>query len=70
MNRVFLNYADAAAYLRLPVNTLYSLVSRKQIPHHRLGPRLVRFRLADLNAWLEARAVSPERSRDSSVEVA
>lgn len=52
-----LNYRDAAALLRLKVGTLYSLVHSKQIPHLRLGRRIVRFQLADLREWLAAHRV-------------
>ena len=50
----FMTYNEASEYLNLKVGTLYCLVSRKQIPHLRLGGRLVRFRRADLDAWLVA----------------
>lgn len=50
----YLNYAQAAEYLAMPVGTLRSLVSHRKIPHARMGPRLVRFELADLDAWIAA----------------
>lgn len=50
----YLNYTQAAAYLAMPVGTLRSLVSHRKIPHARMGPRLVRFELADLDAWIAA----------------
>lgn len=50
----YMTYAEASEYLNLKVGTLYCLVSRKQIPHLRLGGRLVRFKRADLDAWLLA----------------
>ena len=38
-----LSYSAAAAYLSLPVGTVYALVNQKRIPHIRLSGRLVRF---------------------------
>jgi excisionase family DNA binding protein len=52
-----LGYHDAAAMLGVPVGTVYAWVARRRIPHVRLGPRLVRFRRAELERWIEARHV-------------
>lgn len=53
-----LDYEEAAAYLALPIGTLRAMVHRKTIPHHRLGPRTVRFDRADLDAWLASHRVA------------
>jgi excisionase family DNA binding protein len=58
--RVLLTYAQAATQLGLKPGTLYSMVSRKEIPHIRLGPRLVRFDEDDLCRWIESCRVSRE----------
>lgn len=58
MEAKFLTYEQAATYLSLPIGTLRSMVCRAVIPHHRLGPRTVRFDRADLDAWLAARKVA------------
>ena len=52
-----LGYHDAAAMLGVPVGTVYAWVSRRRIPHVRLGPRLVRFRRGELERWIEVRRV-------------
>jgi excisionase family DNA binding protein len=52
--------ADAAAYLRISINSLYKLTARKaayRIPHVRLGKGL-RFRRTDIDRWLDRRIVS------------
>lgn len=54
-----MNYEEAAVFLGLKVNTLYSMVSRKELPHVRLSRRLVRFDRADLDRWVANRRVSP-----------
>lgn len=58
MEREYLSYAEAADLTGLPLGTLYSMVSRRQIPHLRLAPRTVRFDRRQLEAWLDASAVS------------
>lgn len=51
-----LTYDEVAAWLNLPRGTLSSLVHRNAIPYIRLGPRIVRFSRAALEAWLEERS--------------
>lgn len=53
-----LRYDGAAAFLNIPVATLRSMVHRKQIPHIRIGGRLVLFDRTDLERWLDERRVS------------
>lgn len=62
-----LSYRDAARMLGVPVNTVYSWAARRQIPHVRLSARVVRFRRAELERWIEARyvpAVEPVPAED------
>lgn len=47
-----LSYVEASRMLGVPVGTLYFWVSRRRIPHVRLGKRLVRFRRAEIDAWI------------------
>lgn len=54
MTTRYLNYKNAAAYLDMPEGTLRTLVFKRKIPHSRIGPRMVRFELADLDAWIAA----------------
>lgn len=51
---------ETAAYLRVPVSSVYKMTARKariRIPHIRLAGRL-RFRKSDLDAWLELLTIS------------
>ena len=46
---------DVSSYLKVPVNSIYKLTSRRaavRIPHVRIAGRL-RFRRSDIDAWLE-----------------
>jgi len=52
-----IGYAEAAQFLGLPRGTLYWLVSEKRVPHIRLGRRLVRFSVQELQNWLAEHAV-------------
>ena len=52
------DYIGAAAFIGVPIGTVRAWVARRQIPHLRLGPRLVRFDLADLRRWLDERRVA------------
>lgn len=50
-----LTYRQAAKLLGVPINTLYSLVSRNTIPHFRRGKRVL-FLTAKLSDWVRLRA--------------
>lgn len=54
-----LDTEQAAAYIGVTPRTLevWRCVKRHSIPYVKVG-RLVKYRLADLNAWLESRTVS------------
>ncbi len=51
-------YDEAAAITGLKVATLQSMVCRRQVPHYRLGKRLVIFSRAELVAWMNERRVA------------
>lgn len=50
-----LSYAEMSRWLNLPLATLYTLVHRNEIPHLRLGRRLVRFERRAIEQWLTKR---------------
>lgn len=52
-----LNYDEASQFTGISKNTLYAKVSRKEIPHIRLGGRLVRFSRSELEAWINQHRV-------------
>lgn len=55
-----IGYREAARMLGLPIGTLYSMVSKRHLPHLRLGPRLVRFDPVALQQWVESHRVGTE----------
>ena len=58
-----IDYATAADLLGIGVGTLRSMVHRKQVPHIRMGPKLVRFDVHELEEWLRASSVPANESR-------
>jgi len=52
-----LRYAEAAKFLGLAEATCRRYVSLGLLPHIKLGRKLVAFREADLNAWLDQHVV-------------
>ena len=61
-----LTYADAAKHLGVKPSTIRSMVHRRQVPHIRLGPQLVVFDTAALDAWIQecsvgATSLTPEQ---------
>lgn len=55
--RCLLSYEQAARLLGVPVGTLRSMVSRRQVPHIRLTARIVKFDPVDLEAVIASRRV-------------
>jgi excisionase family DNA binding protein len=58
---------EASPYLRLPISSIYERTAPgavDPIPHVRIG-RLVRFKRADLDRWLEARNTAAAKSAKS-----
>ena len=55
----YMTYKSLAEFLNVPVDTLYCWVSRREIPHTRVGARVVRFRRDEIERWLEAKSVAP-----------
>jgi excisionase family DNA binding protein len=58
---VLLDYRQTARLLNVKLPTLYSLKCRGQLPFVRVSGRLIRFDLAELRRWLDARSVSHRR---------
>lgn len=47
-----LTISEVAAYLNIKQKSIYAKVSAGEIPHYRIG-RLIRFRIDEINVWLE-----------------
>jgi excisionase family DNA binding protein len=61
-----MGYEEAASFIGVTLGTMYSMVARRMIPHHRIGRRLVRFSRDELQAWLQRHAVPDCRDGDQS----
>ncbi len=58
MRRV--GYSVCAAYIGVKQGTLRAWVSRRKVPHLRLGPQTVIFDLDAIDAWLAEHVIAPE----------
>lgn len=45
---------EVCRYLGIPRQTLYGMTHERTIPHYKLG-RSLRFKMDEIDAWLEAR---------------
>lgn len=59
MQRRTIKVAEAAEYIGVSKDTIYKLVREGEIPHIRLGKRIL-FRIESLEAWLQEREAGPE----------
>jgi excisionase family DNA binding protein len=66
MNK-YLSVAETAGYLGTSERFVRRIVAERRVPFHRVG-RHVRFRLSDLDAWLDSNRV--EAFRPSAVRAA
>lgn len=56
----YMNVDDVAALLGVSPKTVYGWVCAKTIPHVKFGRSVLRFRLSDIGAWADSRAVAVE----------
>jgi excisionase family DNA binding protein len=61
-----IDYLEASRVTGIQIDTLYSLVSRKQIPHIRLSKRIVRFSRSKLGNWIDQASVEIKQKRVSA----
>ena len=52
IDSIFWDIEDLSHYLNVKVKTIYSMVP--DIPHYRIG-KLIRFKKAEIDAWLESK---------------
>ena len=57
MTNDVLGYSQAAAFLGIPIGTLYAWVSQGRVPHYRFSKRMVRFSRQEIETWISARHV-------------
>lgn len=59
VSNTLLNVTEAAEYLRCSKSYLYKLAERRELPHLKVGSRLL-FRVDQLNRWLDSHMVAAE----------
>ncbi len=62
METAHVGYVGAAKFTGINRGTLYALVSRKQIPHVRIGGRHVLFSIEELKSWINRHRVDVTNS--------
>jgi excisionase family DNA binding protein len=55
----YLTPQELAKYMNVPLGTIFSKTSRGELPVTRLGRRIPRYRVADIEAWLKERTTTP-----------
>jgi len=55
-----MNYRQTADLIGIKLGTLYSMVSRREVPHVRVGRRLIRFPRTEMMRWLAERTFLPQ----------
>ncbi|SLM46770.1 protein of unknown function [Nitrospira japonica] len=60
ITRRLLSIQDVAVYTGLSVHTLYAMVSKRRIPHIKLG-RLTKFDRVEIDKWIASKSVKVHR---------
>lgn len=63
MKTRLLSRQEAAERLGVSLRTLDGMVQRGVLPAYRIGPKIVRLKETDLEAYLERHLVVPEKSK-------
>jgi excisionase family DNA binding protein len=67
MSDTLIGYEQLSKQLGIKLGTLYSWVSRNQIPHIRISGKLVRFNPVAIDRWLADRVVLEDNSSVAGV---
>ena len=53
MEKRFIGVKELAIYLDIKVPTIYSWVCQGRIPRYKLGGRMLKFDVAEIDAWMK-----------------
>jgi len=56
IGRQYLSVKELSRYAGISTHTLYLWIQLRRIPHHKIG-KLIRFKLAEIEGWLEEKKV-------------
>lgn len=59
-NKTTLNVDEAARFLKLSKDRIYTLINKRKIPHYRNEGKRVYFDRSELEAWLKSRRVATD----------
>jgi excisionase family DNA binding protein len=71
-NETYLTVDEVSEYLGLSVGTIYNKVSSGDIPFHKFGAKIIRFRKDEIDAWLteqENKMRQPKVSEKSNFKI-
>jgi len=58
IKKQFLSPQELSAYTGLSLNTIYSWVNQRRIPHIKIS-RLVKFNVSEIDEWMKTMRVAP-----------
>ena len=64
--RNYISIAEAASYLKMPLQSIYKLTSKRLIPFYKPGKRIL-FDVSELDAWLLQSKKATAAERNSSI---
>jgi excisionase family DNA binding protein len=56
----YMEVSDVASYLRMSVSHVYTLTSKREIPHIKLSGKKLLFDKSEIMEWLKSKKVSPK----------
>ena len=66
MSKGLITKQQAAEQLCVSVRTLEGLIARGQLPAYKIGPKLVRLRPEDIEAYLAGHLAAPEQPKPAT----
>lgn len=61
-DKSFLTIKELCIYLNLKESHVRRMVFLSEIPYFKMG-RLIRFKLTDIDAWLEEKSINPKEAK-------
>jgi len=59
LEKRLLDIDEASEYLGITKNTLYGMTSQRRIPFVKIGGKMLRFDVQDLDRWIEKKKIVP-----------
>lgn len=53
--KVYATPKELSEFLNVPIKTIYGWIYQNKIPYIRIGPRLIRFDLVEIEKWISSK---------------